>query len=91
MRLKGTPPKLLLATPLVVPGFPSHLLKAEDLKHTSKVIEATRVVKPGPSLGEILPDCLGFCLRRVESHTNRACPASLSAGCAPRPYSTSPT
>jgi len=54
VRLKGTPPKLLLATPLVVPGFPSYFLKAEDLKHTSKVIGATRVVKPGPSLGEIL-------------------------------------
>ena len=54
VRLKGTPPKLLLATSLVVPGFPSYILKAEDLKHTSKVIEATRVVKPGPSLGEIL-------------------------------------
>ena len=54
VRLKGTPPKLLLATPLVVPGFPSYFLKAEDLKHTSKVIEATRVVTPGPSLGEIL-------------------------------------
>ena len=35
-------------------GISTQNLKAEDLKHTSEVTEATRVVKPGPSLGEIL-------------------------------------
>ena len=54
VRLKGTPSKLLLASPLIVPAFPSYFLKAEDMKHMSEVTEAARVVKPGPSLGEIL-------------------------------------